>query len=599
MPSPPGFTYLLDRLPGLLLPIAAVIACSKLNDIFFHLHFHGFAIPVWLLAILLVPATFLCNLAITNAMNRRKARQLGARLPPDVYSALPLGLSFLVKRLAREKNRPHISQVLDDSVAKYGQTFNVGMLAENRYYTTEPEHIKTILATQFDQFEKGYHLRQQFQTLLGDGVFNSDGELWKFHRSMTRPFFSRDRISDFDIFEKHADETIRQIKRRLGEGYPVDIQDAVSRFTLDSATTFLFGKDVESLSAGLPYPHDANKPSSVDHPSNMFVKAFTDAQDRSVFRSKFGRDWPLAEFWRDRVVEPKKGVDEFIVPIVKEAIRRKVGQAAVEKNRSGANEKNSTEREVQEGESLLDHLVHHTTDPKILRDETLNILLAGRDTTACTLTFATYMLAEHPEVLKKLRLEVLERLGRSGRPTFEDMREMKYMRAVINETLRLYPAVPFNVRYSNQAALLPNRDGSPPFYVPQHTRVVYSVFLMQRRKDIWGPDADKFDPERFLDARVQKYITSNPFAFLPFNAGPRICLGQQFAYHEASFFLVRLVQSFVGITLTPDAQPPKSRPPEHWGDDVAPGGREKIYPAANLTLYAKGGCWVTFQEASD
>ena len=81
------------------------------------------------------------------------------------------------------------------------------------------------------------------------------------------------------------------------------------------------------------------------------------------------------------------------------------------------------------------------TDGKVLKDETLNILLAGRDTTACTLTSAVFALAEHPDVLDRLRKEVLDVVGPSRRPTYDDIREMKYMRAFINEVLRLYPPV--------------------------------------------------------------------------------------------------------------------------------------------------------------
>ena len=81
------------------------------------------------------------------------------------------------------------------------------------------------------------------------------------------------------------------------------------------------------------------------------------------------------------------------------------------------------------------------TDAKVIKDETLNILLAGRDTTACTLTFSVYALAEHPAILARLRKEVLDVVGPTRRPTYEDIREMKYMRAFINEVLRLYPPV--------------------------------------------------------------------------------------------------------------------------------------------------------------
>ena len=87
---------------------------------------------------------------------------------------------------------------------------------------------------------------------------------------------------------------------------------------------------------------------------------------------------------------------------------------------------------------------HHAslcTDHKVIKDETLNILLAGRDTTACTLTFSVFALAEHPAVLERLRKEVLDVVGPTHRPTYEHIREMKYMRAFINEVLRLYPPV--------------------------------------------------------------------------------------------------------------------------------------------------------------
>ena len=96
------------------------------------------------------------------------------------------------------------------------------------------------------------------------------------------------------------------------------------------------------------------------------------------------------------------------------------------------------------------------TDGKMLKDETLNILLAGRDTTACTLTFSVFALAEHPAVLKRLRKEVLDVVGPARRPTYEDIREMKYMRAFINEVLRLYPPVYviFSFSYMRQLILM-------------------------------------------------------------------------------------------------------------------------------------------------
>ena len=98
--------------------------------------------------------------------------------------------------------------------------------------------------------------------------------------------------------------------------------------------------------------------------------------------------------------------------------------------------------------------------------------------------------------------------------------------------------------------------------------------------------AEAFDPDRFLDARVTKYLVANPFIFVPFNAGPRICLGQQFAYNEASFMLIRVLQSFDAVVLDEDAQPEDSRPPAWWKQLEGRPASEKLMPRSHLTLYA-------------
>jgi cytochrome P450 len=104
--------------------------------------------------------------------------------------------------------------------------------------------------------------------------------------------------------------------------------------------------------------------------------------------------------------------------------------------------------------------------------------------------------------------------------------------------------------------------------------------------------ADQFDPNRFLDERMKEYLIKNPYIFLPFNAGPRICLGQQFAYNEVSFFLVRLFQQFSEFTLARDAQEPQFVPPESWAACEGTKGMSQIMIGANLAMYIKGGLWV-------
>ncbi|OCH88145.1 cytochrome P450 [Obba rivulosa] len=590
MAVPPGLWYIFNRFPGVLAPPAIVYVASILCR-----NYYRIDIPTWAL----VPAyVFSLPLALFLAVqwrrfaNNRNAARLNAVLPPMVDFKWP-GSIDNIRKVVHATKHGYLGEMFIQWSEKYGPMFNSPILFEDRIFTTEPEHIKAILATDFTSFEKGPSFFNQLKTLMGTGVFNSDGEMWKFHRGVARPFFSRDRISHFDIFDRHAEDAIRKMKARLREGHAVDFQDLVSRFTLDSATEFLFGKDVRSLSAPLPYPPHApgareKNAAAEAHPANQFAKAFLDAQVATTMRSRFLGAWPLFEFWEDKVARHMASIDAFVDPIVQDALAQR-------KDKGG-----EAGEEPGDEETLLGHLINMTEDAQILKDETLNILLAGRDTTAATLTYAMYVLAVHPEILQRLRREVLEKVGPVRRPTYDDIREMKYLRAFINEVLRLYPPVPFNIRTSNKATVWPSKraDGKG-YYIPPNVRSPYSVFVMHRRKDLWGPDALKFDPDRFLDERVQKYLTPNPFIFLPFNAGPRICLGQQFAYNEVSFMLVRLLQQFEFVELAPEANPdalPPQSVRESAGRAILSDGQEKVWLKSHLTLYANHGLWVKMRS---
>jgi cytochrome P450 len=406
---------------------------------------------------------------------------------------------------------------------------------------------------------------------------------------MTRPFFTKERISDFEIFDKHSTDTIQKLKDRLKEGLPVDFQDLIGRFTIDSATSYLFGKEVGTLGAETIYPYYSPRHIPLEkssHPADQFLYAFQETQNISAYRSKFGEEWQLAEFWYDRNTQHQKVIDDFVEPILKDAVKKKRMEGKTEKDG------------VSEETTLLDYLVTKTEDHTTLRDETFNLLIAGRDTTSSLLTFVVYMLAEHPEVLSRLREEILNQVGPTNMPNYDDVRAMKYLRAVLNETLRFYAPVPFNIRTCKNATVWPSKvPGQKPFWIPAGTRIPYSVLVMHRREDLWGPDADRWDPDRFIDERMKR-ITANPFIFLPFNAGPRICLGQQFAYNEASFFLVRLLQNFSEISLSLDAVAPEHRPPAEW--KTLPKGfhtNEKVWARSHITMYASGGLWVTMKEA--
>ncbi|OSX57018.1 hypothetical protein POSPLADRAFT_1157939 [Postia placenta MAD-698-R-SB12] len=582
----PGPRYLARQLPRLLLPPTLVYILYR--AIGGKSRYSASPLILTFLFVLSYPV----SLAILVQWKRytvcHKAASLGAVLPPTVKHRWIGGIDLVVT-VSRNFEKYFLVDWLFKWSAEYGHTFAREVLFERRLFTSEPEHIKSILSTNFQAFEKGSTFRGQLGSLLGTGVFNSDGQMWKFHRSMTRPFFTKERISHFDIFDRNADAAFALMKARFREGHSIDWQDLVLRFTLDSATEFLFGNNVCSLAAGLPYPPASAPPAT---PTRATADGFGDALKRAQFqtlmRMRFGSTWPLFEFWSDKVHGAMHDVDAFVDPIV---------QRAVEAHEAAKGAGAGQSKGDRDHETLLGHLVGLTDDPQILKDETLNILIAGRDTTAAALTFAVYSLARHSGVLLRLRREVLGRVGTVRRPEYEDFKEMKYLRAVINETLRLYPPLICNDRYTTEAVLWPSRDpGGKPLYIPAKTRIQYSVFVMHRRKDLWGPDALSFDPDRFLDERMQKYLIPNPFIFLPFNAGPRVCLGQQFAYSEVSFMLVRLLQQFETIELTPQACP-NSIPPPTFTDSIGCEGTETAWVSSHLTIFAKNGLWLKMCEA--
>ncbi|KAG8970880.1 hypothetical protein FRC03_000098 [Tulasnella sp. 419] len=516
---------------------------------------------------------------LVRKMNEKEAKRLGAVQVPRLEGSLPWNLDILHLLLEAAKT-DYIGEPFINWTKQYGHTFDMKLLGEDMIWTDEPFNTKAILATDFPNYIKGESF-EPLRSVLGTGVFNSDGPMWKFHRSIARPFFSRDRISDFDIFNRHCDHTILRMKNTFDKGDAIDFQDIAGRFTLDSASEFLFGQSVNSLE--MTSKESDNHATS----STRFAQAFQSAQEAVASRLRRSPVWPLWEVWGDATKEHMEVVNGYINPILEAALKRKASHT--EKSVS----QNSENADAEGPETFLDHLVSVTDDVVVIRDQILNILIAGRDTTAATLTFAVYLLARHHDVLAQLRQEIMTTVGPTDRPTFEHIKDMKFLRAVINETLRLFPPVPFNLRTCINSTVWENPETGIRYHIPANTTALYSVFHMHRRTDLWGEDAIEFSPMRWIDSR-KNYQLTNPFIFLPFQAGPRICLGQQFAYNEASFFLIRLLQTFNRIELAPECQP--IRPPDGWRGAPGRKGMETIYPRADLTIYAKGGMWVRMSD---
>ena len=439
------------------------------------------------------------------------------------------------------------NQYLADLVKHYGKrTIKIDSPLEKGIFTIEPENIKAILATNFESFGLGSIRHDNFAELLGDGIFTLDGQGWSLSRSLLRPQFARDRISDLELFEHHFQNMIKLIP---SDGSTVDMQELFFRLTIDAATEFLFGESIYNL---------------LDDKDN-FATSFNFGQEILARRVAFGDKYWL--YRPPQFVDACKHVHSHIRPYVERAIAISQGK------KTETNEKNDFD-EQEKKYVFLDHLAKETKDPKQLQDQLINILLAGRDTTASLLSWTVWVLSTRPDVFEKLRNEVIETCGIQP-PDYTQMRSMKYMRSVLNEVLRLWPIVPNNMRMALRDTQLPlggGPDEKSPIFIPKGSSVNYSVYLMQRDKKWYGEDADVFDPERWF-----RWVPEG-WTYLPFNGGPRICLGQQFALNEASYTIIRLLQHYEKI---------ENRQPEGVGEQLS------------LTMACRGGVHVGMIPAKD
>lgn len=456
---------------------------------------------------------------------------------PKTYHSPPFGIPRFIETL-RAKANDNLPRYFNNMILTSGRlTSRQQVLGRYVFLTCEPENIKTVLATRFDDWGLGIRWNQ-LSPLLGDGIFTLDGKGWSHSRAMLRPQFARDQISRVALLEEHAKKLVGHLR-----GYPlsdngqayVDVQEKFFELTMDTATEFLFGESVGLLDGGNPRVANGVE----------FGKAFNRGQEMLLARNIAQGLYPLvtsAGFRRDC-----RTCKDFTDSFVKLALARRAQHVKEKMPAAKEEEDESTKIYV-----FLDELVKETTDPVVLRDQALNILLAGRDTTASLLSWIFLQLAEHPAEFEKLRAEILASFGPDASTiSFETLKRCTYLRYVINETLRLYPTVPLNFRVATRNTLLPRGagpDGSEPLYVPGGTILSYSTYSLHRHPSLWGPDADEFRPERWADPKTARHT----WAYLPFNGGPRICLGQQFALTETSYTVVRLLQEFRSVRLRPD-----------------------------------------------
>ena len=491
---------------------------------------------------------------LTIAQRRRAfAREKGCLPAPKLPQSDPiLGIDLFREDMRGFKNHTFL-EMSRNRIRRMGvNSMQFVALGRRIYMTIEPENLKTIQAIDFKKWSLGKRRKVGFRPLLGDGesllsllgdltvnsipnwsigIFTTDGAPWQHSREMLRPNFARSQVGDLPTFEYHVKHLVAAVPR---DGSTIDLSELFFRLTIDSATEFLFGESTESLTKGS---------------SDGFAESFTRSQDYIANHSRWGwwaNFFPANKQWK----YDQKFVHDFVDYYVDKGLAKRSQLLA---------EKSNAEKPGRY--VFIDELVRQSTDRYRIRSELLNILLAGRDTTASLLSNVWFMLSKRPDIWAKLQEDVATLHGEL--PDWEELKNLKYLKALLNESLRIHPVVPANRREAQEDTTLPlggGTDGSAPLFIKKGSLVSWSVYTMHRRKDYYGEDADEFKPERWLDDPVTGRKGLRPgWEYLPFNGGARICLGQQFALTEASYTTIRLCQAFKGI---------ESRDPEPWRESL-------------------------------
>ncbi|KAK2736912.1 hypothetical protein FQN57_000515 [Myotisia sp. PD_48] len=466
-------------------------------------------------------------------------RRFGCSLPPELTKKWPLGIDR-IKDLWETNSQGRLLAYLCSVAEQYEPGNNLTqylLFGPRAFHVLHPANVETLLSTNFKHY--GFGARPAiFAPLLGNGIFTQEGLAWKHSRELLRKQFVRIQYQNLDLFREHVDNFLACLPT---DGI-VDLQPLFFNLTLDTTTHLLFGRSVYSLRADIDQEMD----------NKIFSESFNIAQEGLAKRFRiapFHFLYNTAEF-RKACANVHQFVEQYIEQL---------------------------DLQKSEGDSsytFIRQVAQESATKKDLRDQLLNVLLAGRDSTACCLSWTLRLLVRHPHMMDRLRNEIASVMDGSTHPTRQHVRKMAYLDCVVKESLRLYPPVPLNNREAIQTTILPiggGPDGQSPMLVRKGELVVFSQYVNSRIKNIYGPDAYEFNPERWEGRK----LSDIGWAYFPFNGGPRQCLGQDFALMEISYTIIRLLQSFLVITL-PDSEP------------VEPLGSEK--QRLTLVLSSADGC---------
>ena len=370
---------------------------------------------------------------------------------------------------------------------RYGDVYRVYAPGRKSYTYVihHPDDVKRVLVSNHKNYTKGVGL-DRVKILLGNGIMTSEGDFWRRQRYMMQPMFHRRVITDFArIIDAANDRFIARWEAQAARGESVNVTDDMSELTLDIVLRAVFGRDLDRFSA--------------ESGGNPFAVVTKEPARNLQFAYKFRSLGKLvASLMRRRATENAEHVD-FLAMLM--SARDKESGAAM------------SERE--------------------LIDEVMTLVVAGHETTASALNWTWYLLALHPQVEARLHAEI-DAAPSASSPSLAQMEALPYTQQVVNEALRLYPPGWLLSRRAIGADVLGG------FAIPAGTDVLLSPYLLHRHPRFW-PDPDTFRPERFA---AENEAERPRFAYMPFAAGPRHCIGETFALYEMLMHLYKVARRY-------------------------------------------------------
>lgn len=393
---------------------------------------------------------------------------------------------------------------LERTVERHGDLVAFPMPTTPVLLVNTPTGARHVLQRNHRNYTKATIQYGSLALVTGSGLLTSDGEVWRRHRRTLQPAFHHGGLEEVATSTVVAGEQLRAAWDEVPPYTPIDAEAAIMRAMLTVVGKTLFADDLSDSGEQLVH--------AVDRATRQVIARATSPLAAGPLKKL---PTPSARRMRSAV--------STLDRITGQIVRRRLEQGLKE-----------TDTDLL---SVLLRAAGHGTDEALMserevRDELVTLVIAGHETVASSLVWTLHLLADHPEVQKKLYAELDEVLA--GRPpAWADIRELRYTRAVVDEALRLYPPAWVITRRSSGPDTIDGVD------VPEGTLVIVSPWLLQRSASNW-PDPERFEPERFLGAGPGEGDRSP--AYLPFGAGPRLCIGRDFALVESVLLIATLLR---------------------------------------------------------